>query len=144
MTAALLVQFAWWYAPVVRTTEDSAWAPRADVQFARSLVPVLRGNTYVLTQNPGMFQLWGVSAGQMSLAATNPAYLDDLATRFTGGVYLHWNYWCSVQDPVQRPICTKVLGLRAAQPVREYRERDQHYILYRFEKPPSIRPTFSR
>jgi len=137
MTAALLVQFAWWYAPVVRTTEDSAWASRADVRFARSLAPGLRGNSYVLTQNPGMFQLWGVNAGQMSLAATNPALLDDLAARFTDGVYLHWNFWCSVQDPVQQQICTKVLGLRAARPVREYRERDQHYILYRFEKPPS-------
>ena len=85
----------------------------------------------MLTHNPGMFQVWGVNAGQMSLAVTNPAYLDDLSTRFPGGVYLHWNFWCNVQDPIQRAFCAKVLALRPAERVREYRERDQHYVLYR-------------
>ena len=135
LTAAVAFQFLWWYSPVVRSTTDGAWAARADVQFARSLVPDLRGSSYVLTHNPGMFQMWGVSAGQMSLAVTNPAYVDTLATRFTDGVYLHWNFWCNVQDPVQRDFCAKVLHLRPGDPVREYRERDQHYILYRLENP---------
>jgi hypothetical protein len=135
LTAAVVFQFLWWYSPVVRSTNDGAWAARADVAFARSLTAGLRGNTYVLTHNPGMFQVWGVNAGQMSLAVTNPAYLDDLAARFTGGVYLHWNFWCNVQDRVQREFCAKVLSLRPGEPVREYRERDQHYILYRLETP---------
>jgi hypothetical protein len=135
LTAVVVFQFLWWYSPVVRSTADGAWAARADVQFARSLVPGLRGNSYVLTHNPGMFQVWGVNAGQMSLAVTNPAYLDDLAARFTDGVYLHWNFWCNVQDRVQREFCAKVLDLRPGEPVREYRERDQHYILYRLENP---------
>jgi hypothetical protein len=85
----------------------------------------------VLTHNPGLFQLWGVNAGQMSLVATNPAFLDALVARFPGGVYLHWNFWCNVQDPIQREFCDKVLRLRQVDPVREYREQDQHYILYR-------------
>jgi 4-amino-4-deoxy-L-arabinose transferase-like glycosyltransferase len=131
LTAAVALPFLWWYSPVVRATSDGAWAARADVEFARSLVPGLRGNSYVLTHNPGMFQVWGVNAGQMSLAITNPAHLDDLAARFTGGLYLHWNFWCNVQDPVQREFCVKVLDLRPGTLVREYRERDQHYILYR-------------
>ena len=71
-----------WYLPVVRATTDGAWAARADVQFASRSCPTFGSNSYVLTHNPGMFQLWGVSAGQMSLASTNPAYLDDLAARF--------------------------------------------------------------
>ena len=132
LTAAVACQFLW-YLPVARATTDGAWAARADVQFARSLVPDLRGNSYVLTHNPGMFQVWGVNAGQMSLAVTNPAYLDDLAARFTGGVYLHWNFWCNVQEPIQPSFCAKVLALRPGEPVREHRERDQHYILYRLE-----------
>ncbi len=134
LTAAVVFQFLW-YLPVVRSTADGAWAARADVQFARSLVPDLRGNTYVLTHNPGMFQVWGVNAGQMSLAVTHPAYLDDLAARFPGGLYLHWNFWCNVQDRVQREFCAKVLNLRPGEPVREFLERDQHYILYRLEGP---------
>jgi hypothetical protein len=131
LTAAAAFQFLWWYAPVVRSTTDGAWAPRADVKFAKSLVPDLQGNSYVLTHNPGMFQVWGVNAGQMSLAAMNPAYLDTLAARFTDGVYLHWNFWCNVQDPVQPEICAKVLRLRPGDRVREFREQDQHYVLYR-------------
>jgi hypothetical protein len=132
LTAALAFQFLW-YVPVVRSIADSAWAARADVQFARSFVPDLRGSSYVLTHNPGMFQLWGVNAGQMSLAAANPAHLDDLEARYTGGIYLHWNFWCNVQDPIQREFCTKILELRPGEPVREYRERDQQYILYRLK-----------
>ena len=134
LTAALAVQFVW-YLAVVRTTADGAWAARADVQFARSLVPDLRGNSYVLTHNPGMFQVWGVNAGQMSLALTNPARLDELATRYPGGVYLHWSFWCNVQDPIQREFCAKILELRPGEPVREHQERDQHYILYRLKNP---------
>ena len=105
VAAVVAAQFLWWYLPVVRSTTDGAWAARADVRFAQSLVPDLRGNSYVLTHNPGMFQLWGVNAGQMSMAVTNPAYLDQLAARFTDGVYLHWNFWCNVQDPSQRELC---------------------------------------
>ena len=134
LTVAIACQFLW-YAPVVRATTDGAWAARADVQFAKSLVPDLRGNSYVLTHNPGMFQVWGINAGQMSLAVTNPAYLDELTIRFTDGVYLHWNFWCNVQDPIQQKFCDRVLYLRPAEPVRDYRERDQHYILYRLKNP---------
>src|SRR6185436_617193 len=63
LAVAIAAQFLW-YLPVIRSTADSAWASRADVQFARSLVPELRGNRYLLTQNPGMFQVWGINAGQ--------------------------------------------------------------------------------
>jgi len=139
LAAAAMLQFGWLYAPVVATVADSAWAARADEEFARSLAPSLRDNAYVLTHNPGMFQLWGVSAGQMSLVVTNPAYLDDLAARFGGGVYLHWNFWCNVQDQVQRDLCVKALALRPAERVRDRQDRDQRFILYRLDRPLSKR-----
>jgi hypothetical protein len=135
LSAVVAFQFVWWYLPVVRSTDDGAWAARADVQFARSFIPDLRGNAYVLTQNPGMFQVWGVSAGQMSLVASNPDYLDELAKQFTDGVYVHWNFWCNSQDQIQQEFCRRVLDLRPAEIVREYRERDQHYVLYRLATP---------
>jgi len=134
LAGAALLQFAWIYAPLVGTVADSASAARADERFARSLAPDLR-DSYVLTHNPGMFHVWGVSAGQMSLVTTNPAYLDDLAARFRGGVYLHWNFWCNVHDPVQRDLCAQVLALRPAARVREHHEQDQHFVLYRLEIP---------
>jgi hypothetical protein len=131
VAAGLLFQFLW-YAPVVRATTEEAWAARADVRFAESLVPELRGNSYVLTHNPGMFHVWGVNAGQMSSIVNNPRQLDFLAIRYRA-VYLHWNYWCNVQDPVQQRFCNEALAGKPAIVVREYRERDQRYSLYRFE-----------
>ena len=132
LTFALTAQFLW-YVPAVRSATDEAWAARADVQFARSLVPDLRGNTYVLTQNPGMFQVWGINAGQVSLAVSDPARLDDLARRYAGGIYLHWSFWCNVQDPIQRGFCAKILELRDSEPVREQWVQDQRYALYRLK-----------
>lgn len=131
VAAGLACQFLW-YAPVVRATTEEAWAARADVAFAKSLVPSLQGNAYVLTHNPGMFHVWGVNAGQMSLVANNPGQLAFLATRYRD-VYLHWNYWCNVADPVQQQFCRDALAGKPSTAVREHRERGQRYSLYRFE-----------
>jgi hypothetical protein len=129
---ALSTQFLW-YLPAIRSTEDGAWAARADVHFAQSLVSELPSNAYVLTQNPGMFQVWGVNAGQTSLVVANPARLRDLTRRYAGGVYLHWNFWCNVQDRVQRDFCTSALALAPGRVVREEHVRDQRFALYRLQ-----------
>jgi 4-amino-4-deoxy-L-arabinose transferase-like glycosyltransferase len=142
VAAALGCQFLW-YAPVVRATTEEAWAARADVRFAASAVPALRGNTYVLTHNPGMFHLWGVNAGQMSQVAGNPSYLDYLATRYAGGVYVHWNFWCNVQVPEQQDLCRVVKALKPLETMREYRERDYAFAFYRLvtpAPPPTLAP----
>jgi hypothetical protein len=134
LTAVIAAQFIW-YLPIVGSTTDSAVAARADVQFARSLVPDIPANAYVLTQNPGMFQVWGINAGQISLAL-NGRRLDELAARYPGGLYLHWNFWCNVPDPVQRGFCTRLLELRPGAPVREHTQEGQHFALYRLKDPP--------
>jgi hypothetical protein len=126
-----------WYAPVVRATTEEAWAARADVRFARVFAEELPANSYVLTHNPGMFQLWGYSAGQLPLIVQNPAYVRHLSDRYTGGVFVHWNFWCNVQDPVHPEFCRRALELGTVTLVREYRERDQRFALYRITKPPS-------
>jgi hypothetical protein len=132
VTAGLAFQFLC-YAPLVRATTEEAWAARADIRFARSLVPDLPPNSYVLTHNPSMFHIWGINAGQMSLIAASPDYVNQLAARYAGGVYLHWNFWCNVQDPVQRQFCRNALATRPVETVREYRERDQRFALYRLQ-----------
>jgi hypothetical protein len=131
LTATLLVSQFLWYAPVIRATTEEGWAARADVAFARALARELPANSYVLTHNPGMFHLWNVNAGQMSQVVAVPAYASVLADRYAGGIYLHWNFWCNVQDPAQREMCRQALATAPAETVREYRERDQHYVLYR-------------
>ncbi len=120
------------YAPLVRATTEEAWAARADVRFAQSFAAELPPNAYVLTHNPGMFHVWGINAGQLSLAVRNPEYLDVLASRYAAGVYVHWNFWCNVQDPIQPEFCRKALRLKSFSLVREYRERDDRYAFYRF------------
>jgi hypothetical protein len=133
--AAVVVQFLW-YAPVVRATTEEAWAARADVGFARLLASELPRNSYVLTHNPGMFHLWGINAGQMSYVTSNPSYISVLAGRYSGGLYVHWNFWCNVDDPVQQEFCRKAISTGSVEIVREYRERDQRYALYRIKVPP--------
>jgi len=130
--AILLFQFLW-YSPVVRATTEEAWAARADVRFAQSYASAIPRNSYVLTHNPSMFHLWGVNAGQMSLVTSNPDYLRYLAERYRGGLYLHWNFWCNVQDPAQREICSKALAIGDAELATEYRERDQRFAFYRMK-----------
>jgi hypothetical protein len=129
--AALLFQFLV-YMPVVRATTEEAWAARTDVRFAESLVPTLRGNSYVLTHNPNMFHVWGVNAGQVSIVLNNPSYVDYLITRHAGGVYFHWNFWCNVQVPAQQALCRQILDSKPATLVGEVRDRDQRFGLYRF------------
>ena len=122
-----------WYSPVVRATTEEAWAARADVRFAQSFAAELPANAYVLTHNPGMFQVWGVNAGQLSLPVRNPEYLGVLANRYAAGVYVHWNFWCNVQDPIQPEFCRKALQLKSFSLVREYQERDYRFAFYRLE-----------
>ena len=136
MMTALAFVFLW-YAPLVRATTEEAWAARADVRFARELATELPGNSYVLTHNPGMFQLWGVNAGQLPLIVQSPAYVRFLTGRYTGGVFIHWNFWCNVQDPVHPEFCRQALKLGTVEVVREYRERDQRFALYRLIANPS-------
>jgi len=132
VVAILLFQFLW-YAPVVRATTEEAWAARADVRFAQAFAAEIPRNSYVLTHNPGMFHLWGVNAGQMSLVISNPAYVRFLAGRYSGGVYVHWNFWCNAQDAPQQKICRDAFALGTPELVKEYRERDQRFAFYRMK-----------
>jgi hypothetical protein len=132
IATVLLFQFLW-YAPVVRATTEEAWAARADVGFAQTFAAQLPRNSYVLTHNPGMFHLWGVNAGQMSLVISNPAYVRFLAERYSGGVYLHWNFWCNAQDPPQQQICRNAFAIGTPELIKEYRERDQRFAFYRMK-----------
>ena len=128
--AGLAFQFLW-YAPLVRATTEEAWAARADVRFAESAASELPPDSLVLTHNPGMFHLWGVNAAQMFTVVDNPARLQYLASRYAGGVYLHWNFWCNVADPVQQDVCRKVAAMTPLDVFREHREQNQRFALLR-------------
>lgn len=140
LLAALFAQ-SLWYAPVVRATTEEAWAARADVGFAASIAPSLRGNRYVLTHNPAMFHVWGVNAGQMSMVVANPSHLEYLLLRYRGGVYLHWNFWCNAQHPAQSFLCEQAFALKPTTKVAEHAEREQRLGFYRIESAAELAST---
>jgi len=131
--AAVVVAQSLWYLPLVRATGEEAWAARADVKYARAFAAGLPPNAFVLTHNPNMFHLWKTAAGQMSMVTTDRAGADQLFKRYTGGVYLHWNFWCNVHDQVQNGFCRAVLDLFPHDAVDSRRERDYQYVLYRLQ-----------
>jgi hypothetical protein len=133
VSAGLVAQFLW-YVPFVRGVGEEAWAARADVSFARSLARDLPGNSIVLTQNPHMFHVWGRNAAQLSMATQDKDYAARvLGPRYAGGVFLHWNFWCNVADPVQQSFCTAALDRFPHTLIRERRERDYRYALYQLD-----------
>ena len=122
------------YFPLVRATGEEAWAARADVAFAREFARTLPPNSMVLTQNPSMFHLWGINAAQLSIAQVEPNYVRQaMAPRYAGGVYVHWSFWCNVNDPVQVKFCRETLATFSSDKVSEYQERDYHYAFYRLK-----------
>ena len=126
----IILQFTW-FLPLVRAVGEEAWAARADVAAAQGFALSLPANAIVLTHNPSLFLLRGRSAAQMSLASTDPGYVERLAARFDGGVYLHWNFWCNVPDPLQAGFCTAMTDRFDLELVQESRTRDFRYALYR-------------
>jgi len=108
------------------------------VKYAKQFAGALPPNSIVLTHNPGMFHIWGVSAAQLSLAKTDTPYVDSqLFSRYAGGVYLHWNFWCNVDDPVQVAYCRDALDQFPHELVSTARERNYQYTLYRLQKRPA-------
>jgi len=122
------------YAPVVRATGEEAWAARADVAAARQFAAMLPANSLVLTHNPSMFHVWGVNAAQLSIASDTAYVRDHLFARYAGGVYVHWNFWCNVSDPIQAAICRGVLDNFAHDRVADAHERDYTYAIYRLRR----------
>jgi hypothetical protein len=134
---ALLLQFSW-YLPWVRAVGEEAWAARADVAFARAVARSLPPNSFVLTHNPGMFHVWGADAAQMSLATADPGFVRDrLLPRYAGGVYLHWNFWCNVSDPLQQGFCTRAVRAYPTTLFQERQVRDYRYAFYRIAPHPA-------
>ena len=47
--------------------------------------------------------------------------------------HFHWNFWCGVADPLQVGFCRTALERFPYTLVRDYRERDFRYALYRLD-----------
>lgn len=119
------------YMPYVRSEGEEAWSARADVEAARAFRLAVPRDGVVLTHTPSMFLLWGTNALQASIATTEPDSVGRLAVKYPGGVFLHWGFWCNVNDPVQTAFCTKLVERFQPPVVQERRRLTSRYVLYR-------------
>lgn len=123
----------WWFAPHVRAEGDEAWGARADVAFAREAITTLPANSLIFTHNPGMFQLWGRNAAQLSIATPEPQVMAAWRARYGNRIYLHWNFWCNVADPAQQQFCRDMFAQFSTELVAEHVERNYRFAFYRIE-----------
>jgi hypothetical protein len=122
------------FLPYIRALTQLAWSARADHRFARIMARELPQDSMVLTHNPNMFLLWGQNAAQASIATQNRRYFEDFFSRYSGGVYFHYNFWCNVDDPLQTSFCKNILRRFDCEPVLSFQERDYTFTLYRMKK----------
>jgi hypothetical protein len=119
-----------WQAPHSRSVGEEAWAARADVAFAREVAETLEPDALVLTHNPNMFLMWGVNAAQMHFG-TIPDFFDQAESRHGRHVYVHWGFWCNVDDETLQQMCEKTLAGTATVVVKESRERNYRFAFYK-------------
>ena len=138
LVAVLGLQFLW-YLPLVRAVGEEAWAARADIEFVERVAATLPQNSIVLTHNPSVFHVMGINAAQLSLITNEPGYVRKvLVPRYAGGVFLHWNFWCNVADPIQQEFCETALKRFPGALVHEYRERDYRFGFYKLNILPPV------
>ena len=122
------------FLPQTGTETQEAWGARADHLYAKEFSTLLPENSIVLTHNPNMFHLWGKNAALISLATDEKSYVNQiLFYQYEGGVYLHWNYWCNANDSLQNSYGENVLNDYKSELIKEYKENNYRYALYRLE-----------
>jgi 4-amino-4-deoxy-L-arabinose transferase-like glycosyltransferase len=129
--AAIVVGQFLLYMPYVRAVGEEAWSARADVEAAQAFRLAVPPDGVVLTHTPSMFLLWGTNALQASIATTEPDASKRLAIQYPGGVFLHWGFWCNVNDAVQAKFCTDALTRFPGQLLLEQRRQSSRFALYR-------------
>jgi hypothetical protein len=129
----LALTLAWIkFLPLIRTVSAEANEARTDVRIAREFRTNIPETAMVLTHNPTMWQLWGLSAAQASMATGNPDYLQTLLkVRHPDGVYFHWNFWCNTTDEMRQQVCDPILAQNQTETVREHWENGKRYALIR-------------
>ncbi len=122
------------FARAAGTVGEEAWAARADHHYAKEMLAAIPEDAIVFTHNPNMFLFWGRSSAQASiLAGYDAARLAALRERFPGGIFFHYNFWCSVADPVQQGFCKSILDKFPHAEIVRYQEREYAYVLYKIE-----------
>jgi hypothetical protein len=119
------------FLPFMRAEGQESWQCREDHDAARYFATLIPHDGIVLTHNPNMFQIWGTNAAQMSLFKENAQSAPaTILSAFPGRVYVHWNYWCNMPDPLQNGFMTYIFDHYRLEQVAKWPGRER-FELYR-------------
>jgi hypothetical protein len=121
------------FLPYIRAVTQEAWDARADHKYAEIMANYLPPHSLVLTHNPNMFLIWGKNAAQASMATYNLDQLKNLFQQYPDGIYFHYNYWCTIQDELQRSFCENILEKFKSTEILSFQEQNKSFRLYRIE-----------
>ena len=119
-----------YFLPQVRAVGDEAWHARADHRFAVQFAEMLPEHSMVYSHDPCIFLMQGKSASQMFMLGPD-SDLDYLRQRFPGGLYMHYGFWCVIDDAKQNPFCARILEHFECETVASFTEREYTFVLYR-------------
>jgi len=117
----------------MRSIGEEAWQARADHSFAAKAAELVPDDALILSHDPNMFLVWGKNAAQISSLTNDPRRLEEYRQRFPGGVFFYYDFWCSVQDPVQQQFCVNVLKDFKTTLLNTFQERNVFFRLYRID-----------
>ncbi|MBF0566142.1 MAG: glycosyltransferase family 39 protein [Nitrospirae bacterium] len=121
--------------PSIRAEGEEAWECRIDYSQAKKMLSMVdKENSVILTQNPSMFLLWGANAAQTSTLNYNLDRMNYFFDRYGQNVYFHYNYWCNVDDPVQKKFCQDILNTYDCEKISYYTEQHRIFALYRLKR----------
>jgi 4-amino-4-deoxy-L-arabinose transferase-like glycosyltransferase len=120
-----------WFLPFIKAEGEEAWAARNDHKYAVEFAQLLPSNSIIFTHTPNVFLLNKKSAIQSSIETYNPGTVERLQNRFKGGVYVHFNYWSNVDDPVQKSFTENILNRYDYKTIEEHYYRNYKYGLYK-------------
>lgn len=133
---ALVVFNAVWFWPFVRSqSKGESAACRMDHFYTMKFLRLLPENSIVFTHNPNMFLIHKQSALQSSTELFNPGTFERLQGRFTGGIFIHFNYWSGVPyDAWQRSFTEHLLNSFEYEILEEYYYKNYNFGLYKINQ----------
>ena len=134
--ALFFVSFLPFFA-LMKTESEEGVESRVDINRSRDFAQYLPEASLVLSQDPGMWFLWGKNAAQTYLASENPdGFEHNIMNQYPGGIYFYWGFWCNVGTALDKKWCQNILRCYKAEVVKEYWGRGFRHVLYKVD--PSI------
>lgn len=118
--------------PSVRELPLMSWESRDDHKTAEHFATLVPRDAIVMTHDPILFHLSGKDACQTSVFTDDMNHVENyLMKRYKDKIYLHWDYWCNVNEPVQPGYTIRVMQNYQTFLVEQQIIQGKPYALYR-------------